>query len=139
MDKKDDPAYMDWPTLNASFNARFEDDEIQDDDLFATRSETAAILSWVRHFERKSLPRSEEEQKTYDLIKRAADLLKTKTGWLPMDTAPTSGNFLVYNQAIGVCEAVIHQDGSIGIAAMNGAILKGILLGWQPMPAPPKE
>jgi hypothetical protein len=37
MDKKDDPAYMDWPTLNASFNARFEDDEIQDDDLFATR------------------------------------------------------------------------------------------------------
>lgn len=72
------PHYMSWPELNESFAARFADDEIDDDALFATRAETAALLSWVRHFERRSLSRTAEEQEVYDLIKRGAQLISSR-------------------------------------------------------------
>jgi hypothetical protein len=73
-----DPAYMEWPDLRKMLWDRLktDDEDVSDHDLVATRAELLALLSWADKFNRDAQPRRDEEQRTYDIIKRAADLIK---------------------------------------------------------------
>lgn len=74
-----EPAYMKWEDLRDMLFARLKDDENEDDDLVATRAEVCALLGWAHHFERLSLPRTEEEERIFAFIKRGAELLRSQT------------------------------------------------------------
>jgi hypothetical protein len=74
------PAYMEWPVLRRMLWDRLKDDEREDGDLVATGAELLAVLSWADNFDREAQPRRDEEQKTYDIIKRGAELIEPGDG-----------------------------------------------------------
>lgn len=75
-----DPAYMEWIPLRDMLWNRFRDDEREDDELCVTRAEACALLSWAQLFDREAQPRRDEEQRTYDIIRRAAERMAKGMG-----------------------------------------------------------
>ena len=73
-----DPAYMEFDELRELLHRRIMDGDYEDDDLVATRAETCALLAWALQFNQAAGPRREEEQRAFDIIKRAAALLESK-------------------------------------------------------------
>ena len=70
------PAYMKWHDLRDMLWKRLRvEDEQEDDDLVASRAEIVAVLSWAQNFDRAAQPRRDEEQATYDIIRRGAELI----------------------------------------------------------------
>lgn len=74
-----EPERMTWEQLDLAVRARLDwcrESELETDSLAFSQDEVLALWSWACHHYRRSLPRSEEEQKVHDLIRRAGDLMK---------------------------------------------------------------
>lgn len=74
-----DPSKMSWEQLDLAVRARLDwhrELDGEDSELLFSQDEVLALWSWASHHYRRSLPRSEAEQKVHDLIRRAGDLMK---------------------------------------------------------------
>lgn len=70
-----DPARMPWIDLRDALWARFKDDDREDEDLCVSRGEALAILGWAGLFDRDAQPRRDEEERSFAIIRNAAERL----------------------------------------------------------------
>lgn len=70
-----DPARMSWIDLRNALWERFKDDDREDDDLCVSRAEALSILGWADLFDRNAQPRRDEEERSFAIIRNAAERL----------------------------------------------------------------
>lgn len=75
-----DPLRMPWEDLRDALWERFKDDERDDDELCVSRAEACSLLGWASHFDREAQPRRDDEEKSFAIIQKAAELLRPADG-----------------------------------------------------------